>query len=174
MKLRIRHCLRLMLLVALTATASWSHAQFYNGMNMEFGKNRVQWKDFHWSYYKYDLFDVYYYQGGEDLARYVMQYAKKEIPVLEKRFGNHFGRKVQFLVFNNMGDLKQSNINNEEEDNGNTGGVTKIIGSKVFLYFNGNYVDFEQQIQEGIAHLLLSQVMNGVSVGSQIRNSYQF
>ena len=174
MKLRIRHCLRLMLLVALTATASWSHAQFYNGMNMEFGKNRVQWKDFHWSYYKYDLFDVYYYQGGEDLARYVMQYAKKEVPVLEKRFGNHFGRKIQFLVFNNMGDLKQSNINNEEEDNGNTGGVTKIIGSKVFLYFNGNYVDFEQQIQEGIAHLLLSQVMNGVSVGSQIRNSYRY
>ena len=163
-----------MLLAMLTVTASLSQAQFYNGMNMEFGKNRVQWRDFHWSYYIFDQFDVYYYPGGEDLAHYVLQYAKKEIPVMEKKFGNHFGRKVQFLVFNNMGDLKQSNINNDEEDSGNTGGVTKIIGSKVFLYFNGNYVDFEQQIQEGIAQLLMKQVMNGVSVGSQIRNSYRY
>ena len=170
----IQRSIRLMLLVLLTVTASLSHAQFYNGMNMEFGKNRVQWKDFHWSYYKYDYFDVYYYQGGEDLARYILQYAKKEIPVMEKRFGNHLGSKVQFLVFNNMGDLKQSNINNDEEDGGNTGGVTKIMGSKVFLYFNGNYVDFEQQIQEGIARLLMSQVMNGVSIGSQIRSSYRY
>lgn len=170
----MKQYLRLLMLVLLSVTASLSHAQFYNGMNMEFGKNRVQWRDFHWSYYKYDIFDVYYYQGGEDLARYVLQYAKREIPIMEKRFGNRFGRKIQFLVFNNLGDLKQSNIENEEEDSGNTGGVTKFIGSKLFLYFNGNYVDFEQQIQEGIAHLLMSQAVNGVSVGSQIRSSYRY
>ena len=158
----------------LTLTATLARAQFYNGMSMEFGKNRVQWKDFHWSYYKYDSFDVYYYQGGDDLANYVMQYAKKEIPRLESRFGSHFGSKVQFLVFNSLGDLKQSNLNNDEAETGNTGGVTKIIGSKVFLYFNGNYVDFEQQIQEGIAHLMMSQAMNGISIGSQIRNSYRY
>ena len=128
-------CLRLLLLVLLTGVVSLSHAQFYNGMSMEFGKNRVQWKDFHWSYYRYDSFDVYYYQGGDDLANYVMQYAKKEIPRMESKFGSHFGSKVQFLVFNSLGDLKQSNLNNDEEESGNTGGVTKIIGSKVFLYF---------------------------------------
>ena len=164
----------MLLVLLLAVTASVSHAQFYNGLNMEFGKNRIQWKDFHWSYFSNDVFDVYYYPGGEDLARYVHQYAIKEIPIMEKKFGNHFGRKVQFLVFNNLGDLKQSNLNNDELDTGNTGGVTKIIGSKVFLYFNGNYVDFEQQIQEGIAHLLLTQVMNGTSIGSQIRSSYRY
>ena len=164
----------LTLLLLLTATALSSHAQFYNGMNMEFGKNRVQWGSFHWSYYSTEGFDVYYYQGGIELAQYVTQFAKREIPVMEKKFGNHFGNKIQFLVFNSLSDLKQSNLNNDEEESGNTGGVTKIIGSKVFLFFDGNYVHFEQQIREGIAHLLLSQVINGVSVGSQLRNSYRF
>ena len=163
-----------MLLVMLTATASLAPAQFYNGMNMEFGKNRVQWKDFHWSYYRYETFDVYYYQGGVDLANHVLNFAKDEIPAMEKRFGTHFGKKVQFLVFNSLGDLKQSNLNNEEEDSGNTGGVTKLIGSKILLYFNGSYVDFDQQIREGIARLLLTQTMNGVSVGAQIRSSYRY
>ncbi|MBR4147750.1 MAG: PD40 domain-containing protein [Bacteroidales bacterium] len=174
MKSKRKWCLRFMLVAMLTAISSLSQAQFYNGMNMEFGKNRVQWKSFHWSYYKYETFDVYFYQGGNELANYVLNYAKDEIPEMEKRFGNHFGKKVQFLVFNSLGDLKQSNLNNDEEDTGNTGGVTKIIGSKVFLYFNGNYADFEQQIKEGIAHLLLTQVMNGTSIGSQVRSSYRY
>ena len=174
MKLCANRLLSWLLLATLLAMASSGHAQFYNGMNMEFGKNRVQWKDFHWSYYRYQTFDVYYYQGGDDLANYVLNYAKDEIPLMEKRFGNHFKKKVQFLVFNNLGDLKQSNLNNDDEEMGNTGGVTKFVGSKIFLYFDGNYVHFEQQIKEGIAHLLLYQVMNGVSIGSQIRSSYRY
>ena len=72
--------MRLMLVITLTFLASLSYAQFYNGMNMEFGKNRVQWKDFHWSYLKYETFDVYFYQGGNELANYVLNYAKDEIP----------------------------------------------------------------------------------------------
>ena len=166
--------LRLVLLVLLVATTSSVYAQFYNGMNMEFGKNRVQWKDFHWSYYRYETFDVYYYQGGVELADHVLNFAKDEIPAMEKRFGTHFGKKVQFLVFNSLGDLKQSNLNNDEEDTGNTGGVTKLIGSKVFLYFDGDYTNFDQQIRNGIAQLLLTQTLNGVSIGSQIRSSFRY
>ncbi len=174
MKAYPKRIVRLLLLALLTAIVSLSHAQFYNGMNMEFGKNRVQWKDFHWSYYRYETFDVYYYQGGVELANHVLNFAKDEIPMMEKKFGSHFGKKIQFLVFNSLGDLKQSNLNNDEEDTGNTGGVTKFIGSKVCLYFNGNYADFDQQIREGIAQLLLTQTLNGVSIGRQIRSSYGY
>ncbi|MBQ8957448.1 MAG: PD40 domain-containing protein [Bacteroidales bacterium] len=162
------------LLLALFLAAPMAHAQFYNGMNMPFGKNRVQWNDFHWSYYMNDNFDVYFYQGGNDLAKYAQAYAKDQIPRLELRLNSRFGKKIQFIVFNSMADFKQSNINLEEEENGNTGGITKIIGSKVILYFDGDYTHFEAQIREGITRLLFSQVMNGISVGSQIRNSYRY
>lgn len=93
---------------------------------------------------------------------------------MEDKLGGQFGKKIQFLVFNCLSDFKQSNINNEEEDTRNTGGITKIIGTKVILYFDGNYVNFETQIREGIAQLLMSQLMNGISIGSQIRNSYRY
>ena len=168
---KTKYTILLMLLLAVTSAAN---AQFYNGMNMPFGKNRVQWTDFHWSYYMNDNFDVYFYQGGDDLARYAQAYAKDQIPQLEARLNSRFGKKIQFIVFNSKGDFKQSNINLEEEENGNTGGITKIIGTKVILYFDGDYTHFEAQIREGIARLLFSQVMNGISIGSQIRNSYRY
>ena len=155
-------------------TAPLAHAQFYNGMNMTFGKNRVQWTDFHWSYYSNDNFDVYFYQGGNDLAKYAQAYAKDQIPRLETRLNSRFIKKIQFIVFNSMGDFKQSNINLDDEEFTNTGGVTKIIGSKVIFYFDGDYTHFEAQIREGITGLLFSQVMNGTSIGSQIRSSYRY
>ncbi len=163
-----------LLFLLLMALMPMAYAQFYNGMNMPFGKNRVQYGDFHWSYYMNDNFDVYFYQGGNDLAKYAQAYAKDQIPRLETRLNSRFGKKIQFIVFNSKGDFKQSNINLEEEENGNTGGITKIIGSKVILYFDGDYTHFEAQIREGIASLLFSQVMNGISVGSQIRSSYRY
>ncbi len=121
-----KYAILLLLLMAVTPMA---HAQFYNGMNMSFGKNRVQYGDFHWSYYSNDHFDVYFYQGGDDLARYAQAYAKDQIPRLENRLNSRFRKKVQFIVFNSKSDFKQSNIDLEEEENGNTGGITKIIGS---------------------------------------------
>ena len=156
------------------AVAPMVRAQFYNGMNMPFGKNRVQWGEFHWAYYMNDNFDVYFYQGGDDLARYAQAYAKDQIPRLETRLNSRFSKKIQFIVFNSKGDFKQSNIDLEEEENGNTGGITKIIGSKVILYFDGDYTHFEAQIREGIARLLFSQVMNGTSIGSQLRSAYRY
>ena len=166
--------IKFLLTVLLLSVGFSVQAQFYNGLNMTFGKNRVQWDDFHWSYYRNDKFDIYYYQGGQDLAKYAQQYAKTQISLMEAKLGGQFGKKIQFLVFNSLSDFKQSNINNEEEDTRNTGGETKILGTKVFLYFDGNYVNFETQIREGIAQLLMNQLMNGISIGSQIRNSYRY
>ena len=126
-----KYAILLLLFMAITPMAL---AQFYNGMNMPFGKNRVQWSDFHWSYYMNDNFDVYFYQGGNDLARYAQAYAKDQIPQLENRLNSRFGKKIQFIVFNSKGDFKQSNINLEEEENGNTGGAGAIKNITLTLF----------------------------------------
>ncbi len=81
---------------------------------------------------------------------------------------------MKFIVFNRLTDFKQSNIgyvDDMTESSRNTGGVTHFADNKVFLYFNGSYVEFERQIREGIAEMLVSQSLNG-SAGKQIANSY--
>lgn len=151
-----------------------SAAQFYNGSNMNFGKNRVQWGTTIWFFYRFDQFDTYFYLNGSELALYTAQYAEEQIPNLERRLQTALTEKIQFIVFNSLGDLKQSNIGLTSEQQYNTGGITHIIGNKVFLYFDGNYLNFEMQIRAGIAEILVSQLMFGGSVGSQIRNTTLF
>lgn len=158
--------------VGLLLAAGAAQAQFYNGSQMEFGKNRVQYmKDQYWSFYRFDRFDTYFYLGGKELAAYTAQYALQEIPRIEKTLDYDLDDKIEFIIFNKLSDLKQSNIGLETDLQYNIGGVTHIVGSKVFLYFNGDHRDFQQQIKAGIAQVMLNQMMYGGSIKDVVRNS---
>ncbi|HEY9114491.1 MAG TPA: hypothetical protein VIN10_07300, partial [Bacteroidales bacterium] len=149
-------------------------AQFYNGLNMEFGKNRVQYQDFLWLYYKFPDFDTYFYLNGQELAQFTALYAEEQIPVLESRIESQLDKRIQFIIFNKLTDLKQSNIGLMTQESYNTGGITHIIGSKVFLYFDGNHVNFQEQIRAGIAEVLFNQMMFGGTFGQQVKSSTFF
>ena len=148
--------------------------QFYNGSNQTFGKNRVQFNDFHWTYYKFRDIDTYFYLNGKELAQYTARYATQQIPLIEAKLGSLMDKKIQFIVFNNLTDLKQSNIGLMMNEDYNIGGITHIIGSKVFIYFDGNHVNFEEQIRDGIAQILFNQMMFGGTMGQQVKSSIFF
>jgi WD40 repeat protein len=150
------------------------HAQFYNGMNMTFGKNRVQFNDFLWTYYKFDDFDTYFYLNGKELAQFTAEYAHEQLPLMENRFDSYLDKKIQFIIFNNLTDLKQSNIGLVTNETYNTGGITHLVGSKVFLYFDGNHIHFQQQIRAGLAEVLFNQMMFGGKLGRQVKTSTFF
>lgn len=164
----------ILLLGAALFFAVGTQAQFYNGSNMTFGKNRVQYKDFLWTYYKFDDFDTYFYLNGKELAQYTAEYALKQIPLIENKMESRLDKRIQFIVFNNLTDLKQSNIGLLTNESYNTGGITHIIGSKVFLYFDGNHVHFQDEIRAGIAEVMFNQMMFGGSLGKQVKTSTFF
>lgn len=148
-----------------------ANAQFYNGSQITFGKNRVQYNDFLWNYFRFNNFDVYFYLNGKELAQHVADYAGKYIPEVERKLETTLDRKTQFVVYNTYSDLKQSNLGLMNNTQYNTGGITHIIGTKVFLYFDGNLNNFDRQIRAGINRLLLENIIYGGSLGSQVKNS---
>jgi Tol biopolymer transport system component len=167
-------CIGLILFATALLFTSKVNAQFYNGSNQTFGKNRVQYNNFLWTYYKFRDIDTYFYLNGKELAQYVARYATLQIPLIELKLGSMLDKKIQFIIFNNLTDLKQSNIGLMTHEDYNVGGITHIIGSKVFLYFDGNHVKFEEQIRDGIAQVLFNQMMFGGTMGQQVKSSTFF
>ena len=93
--------------VALLVLASNSAvAQFYNGSQMDFGKNRVQYEKTDWFFYRFDRFDVYFYQGGENLAEYTMRASDRALRDLEKTFlvlfSHHFHQLISLIFLINI------------------------------------------------------------------------
>lgn len=141
---------------------------------MSFGKNRVQYKDFFWTFYKYEKFDIYFYLGGKELALYTAKYLEDNLDVIEDKLDTGLDDKMQFIVYNTLTDLKQSNIGLIQDQSYNTGGITHIIGTKVFIYFDGNHKNFDKQIRAGVAQTLVNQLLYGSSIGSQMKNTSLF
>ena len=69
---------------------------------MTFGKNRVQYQEFLWTYYKFDDFDTYFYLNGKELAEYTGQYAEKQIPIMEDKIESGLDKRLQFIIFNKL------------------------------------------------------------------------
>lgn len=166
--------IRAILLLALVFIVFNAPGQFYNGSQMNFGKSRVQYKEFFWTYYKFDDFDVYFYLGGQELALYTAEFAEKHLREIEDKLDTGLEEKMQFIVFNNLTDLKQSNIGLINDERYNTGGITHIVGKKVFVYFNGDHEHFGRQIRSGIALSIINTLLYGNSIGSQIKNTSLF
>jgi Tol biopolymer transport system component len=147
------------------------YAQFYQGSYNEFGKNRVQYRTFLWQHYRFEQFDTYFYEGGQQLASFTSRVAERNIRMLEDLFDYTLQDKVQFIVYNTQSDFRQSNVGLTTEVQNNIGGTARIVGSKVFVYFDGDYVRFEQNIREGLAHVIINQVLYGGGWREVVRSS---
>jgi len=147
-------------------------SQFYNGSQLTFGKNRVQYNvDRFWTHYRYARFDTYFYMGGKEYALYTARYAMEVMPDMEEQLDYSLSEKIQFIIFNNLSELKESNIGLLSDATYNIGGVTYIVGTKIFLYFDGSYIHLENQIRKGLAQVMVNELLYGSEIASQMKNS---
>jgi len=160
------------LLMAVLFLQTSADAQFYNGLQMDFGKNRVQYHDFYWSYYRYDRFDVYFDYGGKELSEFVARTALKKINEVENTLDYSLEQRVIFIIYNKHSDFKQSNFGLvTQTDQSNIGGVTKILNNKVLLYNEGDHKKLEQQISASLAEVMINEMLYGGNFKDRVANS---
>lgn len=152
--------------VALFAFCSTLQAQVNA---VEFGKNRVQYQKFEWKYYQTDNFNTYFSQDGLELGKFVAQIAERELPDLEEFVEYGLQRRANIVVYNNFNEMQQSNIG-LGIDWQNAGGVTKLVNNKMVVYFDANHVNLRRQIRQGIAQVLVRNVLFGDDLGEMAAN----
>ncbi len=136
---------------------------------VEFGKNRVQYQKFSWKFYQTENFNTYFSQDGLALGKYVAQVAEEELPGIEEFVEYGLQRRANIVVYNNFDEFQQSNIG-MGIDWQNTGGVTKLVNNKIALYFDGNHENLKRQIRQGIAKVLVDNVLFGDDLGEFAAN----
>lgn len=136
---------------------------------VEFGKNRVQYRKFKWQYYQTPNFNTYFYEDGQTIANYVLQIAEKELPGIEQFVEYGLQRRANVVIYNHFNELEQSNIG-LNIDWQTTGGITKLVNNKMIVYFNGNHTDLRRQIRQGIARILVENILFGDDLGEFAAN----
>lgn len=162
---RFSHKLLLTGCMAMITLSAWAQTN-----TVEFGKNRIQYKNFKWRYYQTLNFNTYFNQNGLALGKYVAQLAEQELPDVEKFIDYGLRRRVNIVVYDNYGEMKQSNIGIGLEWQ-NTGGVTNLVNNKMIVYFNGDHADLRRQVREGIARVIMENMLFGDDIGEFAGNA---
>ncbi len=168
-----------LLFIALIMIGLTARGQFYNGLQMEFGKNRIQYaqsdileSDFYYSFFRFNQFDVYFNPDGQELAEYVGRKSFQELALLENYFEHSLSKRIIFLVYNKLTDFRQSNIGLVTgQESTNIGGTTRLLDNKVFLYFDGSHEDLDEQIRAAIAQVILDEMLYLGNVRERVTSS---
>jgi len=136
----------------------------------EFGKNRIQYKNFEWKYLSTANFDIYFYDGGLDIAQQAAKYAELDYEGIIEKIDYAPYTKLKLILYNCHDDLLQSNIRNFNE-NPALGGQTQFINTKIEIPFEGNQLEFRSRIRKGVAEYLITDMMYGGNIKDIYRNS---
>ena len=145
--------------------------QFYIGSKNTFGQNRVQYNVTFWQSYNFQEFEVYFNATGKKHAEYVAKAAHRYLEEVQDFLDYNVSDKLQFVVFNNQSAFRQSNIGLRNDEGTNVGGVTRVDGNKIFVFYEGDHAKLDRQVRSGIANILLYKLMYGDNWRQAVKSS---
>lgn len=135
--------------------------------NSVFGKNKVQYKDFHWQYIQTDHFDIYFSQDGYELAQFTAHAAEDAYASISKLFRYEINNRISLVVYNSHNEFQQTNVVAEYMEEG-IGGVTELFKNRVVVPFEGDYSQFRHVIHHELVHGVLNDMFYGGTIQSLI------
>lgn len=136
-----------------------SSGQFYSGSYQEFGKNRVQYNQFQWKYQHFERFRLHYYPGEEELATYCAKAFHREMLAIEEYFDFRITEMLDLVVFSTQGKFTQSNIGITRDNSSQVGGMTRVVGTKLFVYYQGTHEQLNVQIRSVLAEVMVRKML---------------
>ncbi|MCC7246773.1 MAG: hypothetical protein IT269_13900 [Saprospiraceae bacterium] len=137
-----------------------------------FGKNRVQYSRQidEWLSYETANFITYWYGDARNIAQSALQMAEFDYPEIQQLLEHQTSDKIEMLVFSDLSDLKQSNIG-EDDVFLLKAGETKVVGNKVFVFFDGDHRHLREQIREGMSGVMINSMLYGSSFQEIVQNA---
>lgn len=142
-------------------------------INARFGKNRVQYSDDFDTWYRYETqnFVTYWYGKSRNVAIASMQLAEFDFNEIQNILEHRMNEKIELIVYGDIGELYQTNIGLQSEDPINVETI-QLVGTKLYVHFDGNYNNLRESIREGIAKVYIYSMIYGSSFQEIVQNSF--
>ena len=136
-----------------------------------FGQNKVQYGAFTWSVVHTEHFDVYYYDGYEDLADAVSSIVENANAEFEAVLGHELTTVIPVIIYASHNDFRQTNVSDSHLSE-TVGGFTELFKNRVVVPFTGSYEDLRHVLYHELTHVFMFDIVYGGLVKSVIRQAY--
>jgi Tol biopolymer transport system component len=141
-----------------------------DAQDTQFGKNKVQYTEFDWSFIQSAHFDVYFSTGGEYLAQFTADVAESSYADISDHFRYQIVNRIPIVVYNSHNEFQQTNVVSSYLEEG-IGGVTELFKNRVVLPYEGDYKKFRHVIHHELVHAVINDMFYGGSIQSIISNN---
>ena len=125
-----------------------------------FGQNKVQYRDFDWSFIQTPHFDIYYYGDQKSLAEFAAEVSEESYEQISVHLRWTLKKRVSIMVYNSHNEFQQTNVVGSYMREG-VGGVTELFKNRVVFPFEGNYEQFRHVIHHELVHALINDMVYG-------------
>lgn len=145
---------------------------FFYGFNAltaaSFGKNNVQYTYFHWKYLTTEHFNIYYNQGGKEVADFAAEIAERAYSDIARTFlySSESDDPITIITYQSHNDFEQTNVTGQPDES--TGGVTEFLKTRVAVPFQGNHEEFRHVIHHELTHAMMLNMMFGQGLNAII------
>lgn len=164
MNLRRGYLLQLILLLLTVSQVAGQQSR------ENFGKNRIQYRQFDWLYLSGENFDVYYYDARKAVAQEALEYLEGEFDRITDLIGYPPYFKTKVFLYNSLSDLRQSNVG-LNHNVFNVGGETEFIKPYVEVAHMGTAQEFKEELLFQISDLMVNEMMFGGNLKDMFQSS---
>ncbi len=151
----MRKAALLFLFIALAATQAFA----------QFGRNKVQYKDYDWYYIQTKHFDIYFTEDGKNIAEFGAAAIEDALAQIESSINYKITKRISVILYDSQNEFQETNVIDSYLGEG-TGGFTELFKNRIVLPFSGNYKMFRHVIH----HELVHGVMNDLFYGGALQN----
>lgn len=138
-----------------------------------FGKNKVQYKNFTWSYIQSPNFDIYFYEDQYEVAKFSIAELESAYVVVSKELDYRLKGRIPVFIYNSPNEFQQTNVIPDILPEG-VGGFTESFKNRVVVPYNGSYEDLRHVLHHELTHAVIFDLIYGNVFGSLLSRQYLF
>ena len=126
-----------------------------------FGRNTVQYTYFQWEYLTTEHFNIYYNQGGREVADFAAEVAEEAFRKIARTFqySAENDDPIVMVTYQSHNDFEQTNITSQPDES--TGGVTEFLKTRIIVPFQGDHEEFRHVIHHELTHAMMLNMLYG-------------
>ncbi len=125
-----------------------------------FGRNKVNYDIFEWSYIKTKHFDIYFYESERRVAFVVAELAEDAYDQLRQDLHYRVSRRIPIILYISHNDFQQTNVIGSHISE-ETGGFTELFQNRVVIPFEGSYEKLRHVIHHELTHAVMFDMFFG-------------
>src|SRR5438093_1570184 len=134
-----------LLLGAMTLVAPRAQAQY-------FGRNAVQYENFHFKILKTQHFDIYFYDREAAAAAQAGRMAERWYTRISQVLRHQLSGRQPLILYSDAPDFQQTNVLGGEQPGEGTGGVTESIKRRIILPMGASLYETDHVIGHELTH----------------------